>query len=136
MKKILSVLVENHDYRVDANYTSVKRMMSKIGAEMFEKLMILQEADNMAKNPKYLSEKLKRISGCMSIYRSVIASNQPYRISDLQINAADLAKSGFRQGRELTETLRILLDEVIINPELNNRAYLLSRAASIRKGSR
>ena len=72
----------------------------------------------------------------MSIYRSVIASNQPYRISDLQINAADLAKSGFRQGRELTETLRILLDEVIINPELNNRAYLLSRAASIRKGSR
>lgn len=132
----ICVLVENHDYRVDANYTSVKRMMSKIGAEMFEKLMILQEADNMAKNPKYLSEKLKRISGCMSIYRSVIASNQPYRISDLQINAADLAKSGFRQGRELTETLRILLDEVIINPELNNRAYLLSRAASIRKGSR
>lgn len=129
----VSVLVENHDYRVDANYTAVKRMMSKTGAELFEKLLMLQKADNMAKDPKYLPEKLKRIENDMLIYRVVIASNQPYRISDLVVNGRDLMNVGYRQGREIGDALKIMLDEVIINPELNNRRYLIKRAKDIRR---
>ncbi|MGN1115217.1 MAG: CCA tRNA nucleotidyltransferase, partial [Candidatus Ornithomonoglobus sp.] len=121
MIKDIALLVENHDYRVDANYTAVKRMMSKTGAELFQKLLMLQKADNMAKNPKHLPEKLKKIESGLGIYRQVIAGKQPYRISDLTVNARDLMNIGFRPGRETGDMLKTLLDEVIIKPELNTR---------------
>ncbi|MDD6763603.1 MAG: CCA tRNA nucleotidyltransferase [Clostridiales bacterium] len=134
MIKDIAMLVENHDYRVDANYTAVKRMMSKTGAELFEKLLILQKADNMAKNPAHLPDKLKRIECGLGIYRQVIARKQPYRISDLAVNTRDLINIGVRQGREAGDMLKALLDEVIIKPELNTHAYLLKRAKEIRRG--
>ncbi len=129
----ISMLVENHDYRVDANYTSVKRMMSKTGAELFEKLLILQKADNMAKNPRHLPEKLSRIENGLAIYRNVIATRQPYRVSDLVVNGRDLMNVGYRQGREIGDALKELLDEVIIKPELNDRSYLMRRAKELRR---
>lgn len=128
----ISLLVENHDYRVEPVMPAVKRMMSKMGPELFEKLLILQKADNMAKNPKHLPDKLRRINGGLEIYREVTASKQPYRMSDLTVNGRDLMDVGYRQGREIGDTLKVLLDEVIINPELNNRAYLIKRAKSMR----
>ena len=134
--KDTALLVENHDYRVDANFTAVKRMMSKTGAELFEKLLLLQKADNMAKNPRYLPEKLRRIKIGLEIYREVIASHQPYKLSDLVINGRDLMNIGYRQGREIGDALKIMLDEVIINPELNVRGYLLKRAKDLRRKKR
>lgn len=128
-----AVLVENHDYRVDANYIAVKRMMSKTGAELFEKLLELQNADNKAKNPLHISDKLKRTDAVLEIYRSVIARKQPYRVSDLTVNASDLANIGLRPGREAGDTLKALLDEVIIKPELNTRPYLLKRAKEMKR---
>ncbi len=131
--KDISMLVEHHDYRVEPSFTAVKRMMSKTGAELFEKLLILQRADNMAKNPKHLPDKLGRINGGLDIYHDVIALKQPYRISDLVLNGKDLMELGYRQGREIGDTLKALLDEVIIKPELNSRAYLVRRAKEMRK---
>ena len=127
------LLVENHDYRVEPNFTSVKRMMSRTGDELFEKLLLLQKADNLAKNPKYYPEKIKRIDAALEIYREVKATNQPYRLSDLKVNGADLMKTGYRQGREIGDTLKALLDEVIIDPEMNDRGRLLSRAAEMKR---
>lgn len=134
--KDIAMLVENHDYRVEANFTAVKRMMSKTGAELFEKLLALQKADNMAKNPGHLPDKLKRIDGAMNIYRQVLAAKQPYRISDLVLNGRDLMEIGYRQGREIGDTLKALLEEIIIKPELNNRQYLIKRAKEMRRKSR
>ena len=131
--KDIAMLVEHHDYRVEATYTAVKRMMAKTGAELFEKLLILQRADNMAKNPKHLPEKLKRINGGLDICRNVLALKQPYRISDLVVNGKDLMGIGYKQGRDIGDALKALLDEVIIKPELNTRAYLIKRAKEMRK---
>lgn len=134
--KDITLLVENHDYRVEATFTAVKRMMSKTGAELFEKLLILQRADNMAKSSKHLPEKLRRINGGLDILRQVIASKQPYRITDLVVNGRDLMELGYRQGREIGDALRTLLDEVIIKPELNSRVYLMRRAKEMRSKNR
>ena len=129
----ITLLVENHDYRVDANFTAVKRMMSKTGAELFEKLMLLQKADNKAKNPKFFNDKCRRIDNALAIYKEVIALRQPYRVSDLCVNGRDLMNVGYRQGREIGDALKMMLDEVIINPELNTRTYLMRRAKEIRR---
>ncbi len=129
----VAVLVENHDVRVEPSQPAVKRMMSRTGEALFEKLMLLQTADNRAKNPTHFPEKKKRIDSAYQIYKEVLAERQPYLVSHLAINGKDLLSLGYRHGREIGDTLRRLIDEVIINPSLNNREYLLRRAKEYKR---
>lgn len=129
----ICILIENHDVRVEPSLPAVKRMMARTGEELFAKLLLLQRADNQAKNPDYLEEKLGRIDQVQHIYQEVLAEGQPYLVSHLVVNGRDLIKHGYKAGREIGDTLRILLDEVVINPALNNREYLLRRAGVLRQ---
>ena len=106
--------------------------MSKTGAKLFKKLMQLQLADNKAKSDVCYKEKKKKIDAVIQIYEDIISANEPYRISDLVINGRDLIKIGYRPGRAMGDVLKILTDEVIINPSLNNRFYLLNRAKELK----
>ena len=126
------MLVENHDVRVDPSVIPVKKMMCRIGAELFEKLMLLQAADNMAKDPKFFPEKYSRISQAQKIAREVAASGEPYSYSQLTINSRDLQKRGIRPGRETNEIMRRLMDEVIADPAANRQDHLLRRARELR----
>ncbi len=134
--KDVSILVENHDVRIEPLFPAVKRMMSKTGRELFEKLLRLQTADNMAKNPVHLPEKLQKLDAVYNIYREIIAEKQPYLISHLVVNGRDLIKLGYKTGREIGDTLKALLNEVIIKPELNDREYLLERAREMKRKKR
>ena len=87
----------------------------------------------MAKNPKFFTEKYQRINEARKISRGVLERNEPYRYSQLMVNSRDLQKHGVRPGRETNEIMRTLMDEVINNPQLNTRSYLLSRAKELRK---
>lgn len=129
----ISVLVENHDVRVEPSQPAVKRMMSRTGEVLFEKLMILQTADNRAKNLDHFPAKKERIDSAYLIYKEILAERQPYLISHLAVNGKDLIRAGYKPGREIGDTLKRLIDEVIINPELNNREYLLREAKSFRR---
>lgn len=129
----VSILVENHDVRVEPSPAAVKRMLARTGAELFEKLLLLQEADNRGKNPDYLDAKLEKLIEARDIYRTVVAEHQPYTMADLLINGRDLIKLGYKAGREIGDTLRQLLDEVILNPALNDREYLLRRAKQLKR---
>lgn len=127
------VLVENHDVRIDTNPASVKRMLARTGENLFLKLLLLQEADNRAKNLKFLDDKLSKLHAVYDQCQRIILEHQPYQISHLQINGRDLLKIGFKAGREIGDMLKLLLDEVVIDPSLNSREYLIKRAISIRK---
>ena len=129
------ILIENHDVRVDASAVHVKKMMAKTGAELFDKLMQLQAADNMAKNPKLFPEKYKRISAARNMGALIAQSGEPYCMAQLAVNAKDLMKLGFKPGRDTTDALRIMLDEVIRDSEKNRRDYLINRAREIKRAA-
>lgn len=129
------ILIENHDVRIDTTPTAVKKMMARTGEPLFLKLLLLQEADNRAKNPQYLAEKLAKLHTVYNQYRQIIAEGQPYTVSQLQINGRDLIKLGFRTGRDIGDVLKYLLEEVVIDASLNNREYLMRRAAELRRKS-
>lgn len=132
-RKNILMLIENHDVRIEPNPISVKRVMARLGEDLFLKLLQLQEADNRAKNLKFLPEKLAKLAEVRVIYRKVLSERQPYLASDMVVNGRDLIKLGFRAGREIGDTLHVLLDEVLMNPSLNNREYLLGRAKQLKK---
>lgn len=126
-------LIENHDVRIDATLPGVKRMMAKTGASLFDKLLLLQEADNHAKNMQYFEEKKARLTECRRLYRQVLSEHQPYLLSDLAVGGRDLIRIGFRPGKELGDVLKALLDEILLHPEKNRQDYLLPRARELRK---
>ena len=131
--KDILTLIENHDVRVDPSPVSVKKIMCRTGGDLFEKLMLLQTADNMAKNPKYFTEKYKRINAALKISKDVIENKEPYHYSQLMVNSRDLQKCGIRSGRETNDVMRALMDEVIHNPRLNTRNYLLQKARELKR---
>ena len=114
---------------------AVKRMMARTGEVLFEKLLILQTADNMAKNLEHFPEKKNRIDASMQIYKQILAERQPYLVSHLAVNGKDLIRLGYRPGREIGDVLRKLIDEVIIDAKLNNRDYLLKEARILKKSN-
>lgn len=132
----VSVLVENHDVRVEPSQPAVKRMMSRTGEMLFEKLLLLQTADNRAKNPEYFTEKKRKIDSAHMIYKEILAERQPYLVSHLAVNGKDLIRLGYKPGREIGDALKRLVDEVIINPELNKREYLIAEAKAYRRKRR
>ena len=131
----VSILVENHDVRVEPSLPAVKRMMARTGEVLFEKLLILQTADNMAKNLEHFPEKKNRIDASMQIYKQILAERQPYLVSHLAVNGKELIRLGYRPGREIGDVLRKLIDEVIIDANLNNRDYLLKEARILKKSN-
>lgn len=134
MMRDILVLIEYHDVRIDPSMPVVKRLLSKIGAPLFEKLLVLQEADAKAKNPEFIPEKLEKIRVLRHMNEIITQENQPYRISDLAINARDLIKLKYKAGRQINDTLRILLEDVIVNPSLNDHVYLINKAKSLKSG--
>lgn len=56
----------------------------------------------------------------------IAQSGEPYRLNQLSVNGDDLRQLGI-SGKELGQVLDFMLDEVIKNPENNNKKYLLSK---------
>ena len=133
LKKEILILIENHDVRIEPTPQGVKKMMMRTGKEIFPKLLLLQEADNRAKNMKFFQDKLNKINDVRRIYQKVVAERHPYKISDLALNGRDLNKLGFKAGHEIADMLQKLLDEVLIDPALNTREYLLLRTKQLRR---
>lgn len=64
------------------------------------------------------------ITSHMSLLKEITNSNEPYKISHLDITGNDIISLGFN-GRQVGEKLQFLLDKTIENPKLNNHKKLL-----------
>ena len=124
----ICTLVEYHDVHFEHSIKGVKRALARLGENTFSMLLMLQEADAKAKSPKYFEEKRSGIETLKKLYKKVVESGEPYRYSDLAIGKRDLIKMKYRAERQMREVMRMLFDEVIENPSLNNRQYLIKRA--------
>ena len=58
----------------------------------------------------------------------ILSEKEAFSLKHLAINGDDLKSIGFREGKELGDMLKSLLDMVINDPELNNRELLLDMA--------
>lgn len=122
-------LIENHrdSYKCDAD---VKRMMNKIGAESFERLLSVKFADDNAKG-YYDSNDNERITFAKKRMMEIIDKNECYRICDMKISGNDLKEIGF-EGREIGRILKLLLEEIVVGNIENDEKALIFCAKSIK----
>lgn len=128
MKKA-ALLIGNHMfyYSPDSPVSHARKLISKIGWDNIYDLIELRAADRIASGfDKIHSPGLKRLITDLEILKD---EHSDYQLKDLAITGQDIIKQlGFPPGPKIGQVLEKLLDVIIENPELNDRATLLNIA--------
>ena len=113
----------------------MRRAMNRIGTGSFPAIFQVKRADALAQSDYLRREKMEELDELEKIYRRVIDEKQCVVLKDLAISGKDLIAAGMKPGKKLGEVLGMLLEEVLSDPEKNNREYLLKQADAYRQGT-
>jgi tRNA nucleotidyltransferase (CCA-adding enzyme) len=121
--KTVRILLNKEWQEVDfKNDVRIRFFLARFGKENTWRFFLLKKALLLEENKKlqivYLKEEEKLI-------KDEIKKNPSLRISDLAINGDDLIKMGLPKGKKIGKTLKMILEKVIINPDINRKEYLL-----------
>jgi putative nucleotidyltransferase with HDIG domain len=123
-------LVRQHMFSYEAAWSdgAVRRFIGKIGVEAIDDLFALREADNLGSG-------LAPDAGGLDVLRARVTAELESDVvldrSQLQIDGRDLIEElGLSEGPQLGRILDELLEKVIVDPALNDRATLLLLARS------
>lgn len=119
-------LVLYHDAVIDPTIKVVKRWLNKVGEEQLFRLLDIRMADILAHAEGTQQSRIDRCVAVRKIAEEVLASEQCFKLKDLEVNGNDLMQIGIPQGREIGNTLNLLLDMVINGEIQNNKDELLS----------
>lgn len=127
-------LVRFHDYGngVTPDRRIVRRAVNKIGEDLFADFLLVKKADLLAQSMYLREEKLSNLAAWDACYREIREAEECVSLRTLAVNGKDLIAAGLQPGRELGDILKQLLDEVLENPEKNEKDYLISRAKELR----
>jgi len=121
-------LVRQHmfDYRPEWTDAAVRRFIRSVGVEAIADLFDLRIADNLGNGlktgfPHYLEELRKRVE-------AVLEAEEALSVRDLAVDGTDVMRAlDVPPGPKVGEILEHLLEEVLENPALNRREWLLER---------
>ena len=124
-------LVRSHMFYYNVDEVSpagVRRFLARVGPENVDDLMKVREADRIGSGvPKAAPYKLRHL-----LFMIEKVKKDPISPKMLKINGADLMRAlGINPGPRIGYILSILLEEVIDDPEKNNRAHLERRAQKL-----
>ncbi len=122
----VKALVEHHDYRFQETKKSVRRMLSRVGRELFFDLLSLMRADAMGQNPALLSERLSHYEKIETLAREIIERGDALSLSDLAITGHDLMAAGY-SGKAIGSALSFALELVLAEPSENEKENLLKK---------
>jgi putative nucleotidyltransferase with HDIG domain len=125
-------LVRCHMFSYDESWSdaAVRRFLARVGPEKVESLFALRIADGSAilgrpVDPRSLEPLRARIE-------AVLAAKEAFGLADLAVKGEDLRSLGIPPGRAMGAILKELLEAVMDDPSLNERARLLDVATRIR----
>lgn len=118
-------LIKWHDCRMEPSMKMVRKVLNKLGPDLFGKLLKVQYADTMAQSGFCRKEKLQNISEVERCFQEIMDSKQCISLKDLKLTGQDLITMGMKPGPQIGELLNRALDQVLEYPEKNQRDYLL-----------
>lgn len=120
-------IVAAHAFPLDGAFDELaaRRFLAEHGDGLASDLISHKTADLTAK--RVPADELEQVARLQDLVAR--ESTQPHRIADLALTGDDLKAIGFVEGPDLGRVLRALLDDVVEDPERNDGAWLLERAA-------
>ena len=116
-------LIRYHDHVIEPSPKAVKRMLGKLTPEVFDQLILIKRADNLAQHPDYRGRQVY-LDELVSIRDEILQSQQCFSMKDLALNGRDLIAMGMKPGPDLGKALEQLLEAVIEGEAENTREAL------------
>ena len=117
-------LIEKHMTKLEPEKRSLRPLISRVGMETVNQLLLLQEAD-MSSKGKGKPEELRQFAVLRTLLREIKEENPCLSLKELAVNGHDLMELGIR-GKAIGETLNRLLDAVMAETVPNEKAALLA----------
>lgn len=124
----VTAIVANSKVSIDENEPAIREALNRYGRELFDNLIIHDEALTTAKEEItgiILPGKHNHIAAVKKMMDDIIARGDCVTIKDLDITGNDLIEYGMT-GPQIGKTLNELLHVVMDNPKLNDKATLLA----------
>lgn len=121
---IVSRLVQNHDYDIVPEKKYVRRAVNRIGEDIFGLLLKVKQADLDAQSDYLKEEKQQKLCRIRELYREILEDGECISLRTLAVKGADLISWGMQPGREIGEMLARLLEDVLDNPQINQKEKL------------
>lgn len=131
-QKEISRLIKYHDLRPTGNKKEALLLASELSPEFMLRLLPILRADAKAQNPVNLPKKLFELDKTENVIKAAISSGTCLSIKELDLSGDDLKRIGFK-GKEISDTLNILLKKVVSEVVPNNRQALLDYSCSLKK---
>ena len=118
-------LIRVHDIRIPPTLPNVRRLLGRIGRDLFPDYLAFSLADAAGKS-SYSQEKFApHYRDTEAAYRRILEAGDPVTVGELAVGGADLIAAGVKPGPAMGEILRRMLEDVQREPSHNTAAYLL-----------
>ncbi len=98
-------LVRYHDLRYSLTDRSVRRMVNRVGQELFLPLLEVQRADILAQSEYGRTEKLETLRQVRGLYQKILERQECLCLKDLAVTGRDLIQDGMAPGPQLGQVL-------------------------------
>ncbi len=120
-------LIKLHDTPIDLDEGILRRWLSRLGPEIFRKLLVVKRADNLGQAPQY-HDRQAHYDRVEALAEKILREGQALTLHDLAVKGGDLLALGYA-GREVGTALDTLLEALLDGRVKNQRAALLSYLA-------
>jgi tRNA nucleotidyltransferase (CCA-adding enzyme) len=124
----VKTIIKFHSIKHTDSDKHVKKLLRRLGPEVFVDLVKLRRADILAQKKKHHRQRLKKLGAMVKVYENIIKNGECFSLDRLAINGNDLLALGFKQDRRIGQVLNRLLDAVIEDNSLNERDTLINLA--------
>lgn len=131
IEKVYRIIQYHLVYRIDNEEKFIKKMMNRLEKEDMLRYFQVLRADRKTHRPPYNFKQIERLE---KLYQDIVEKNLPISIKDLNISGKELLENGFKQGKNIGEVLKYLLNQVLEYPEYNTQEQLLKLALEYKKG--
>ena len=126
MQKVCG-LVEWHDDNPNLTPAGIRKAIYRVGEERYPNLFALKRADVLSQSGYRREEKLAYIQSYQKLYEEIIEQKDCLSLKKLAVNGRDLMDLGIKPGKKIGQILQKLLEEVLEEPDKNQKEYLLER---------
>ena len=123
-------LVRWHDLRPELTDKAVRRVITKVSPELFDKWIAIKKADNRAQSPM-VSDRMEQIEEIEKIGHRLIEEEGALSLRTLNISGRDIMSLGINEGPIVGKIMNLLLEEVLEEKIGNNHEELIERAKTI-----
>ncbi|MBE6861529.1 MAG: CCA tRNA nucleotidyltransferase [Ruminococcus sp.] len=123
----VSQLISAHNDRITSE-KQIRRMLSRMGEELFFDLLDVKKADNSAKRD-FVVKETEEFDEIARTARRILSENACMKLSQLAVNGNDMISLGFK-GREIGQILNRLLELAVDGEIANEREVMLEFAES------